>query len=432
MIKIIPINYIEIDEKIDEIRKLDEVMVGRYIEKYESGTSKPILVKRIGRDKYILVDGKHRLKACKNLKRNKIDCELFDGDDIYSKAVEMNQEHGIPLTKEEEETVLINLFEMGKTQEEIAKIFHIGQSAIAMRIKRNPMLTKSLCDKTNISSVNEIINGKKHEEVANIYGLSRSRITQIWNDWLNELTNNYNNGSTKQEIVEQESEKGIKLTLEKLNELIEEDYNKLIIGDCLKEIPKLNNEIIDCLIIDPPYGQDYQSHHRNNKFKKIKYDNQKAFDLLDNSLKLIKPKLNKNSHIYIFTSWKVIEKVKPIIEKYFDIKNCLVWDKVNPGMGDTVGGNYGEQYELIIFAKQGNKKLVVDKRPINILSFRKVTEGLMKHPTQKPIELIKELINNSTKENELVVDYFAGSCSTLTAAKELNRRWLGIELNEVK
>ena len=71
--------------------------------------------------------------------------------------------------------------------EQIAKIFHVGQSAISNRIQRNPMLKKSLSDKINISSINEILDGKKHEEVANIYQLSRSRITQIWNNWLNEI-----------------------------------------------------------------------------------------------------------------------------------------------------------------------------------------------------------------------------------------------------
>jgi len=425
--KQIPINYIEIDKRIDGIRSLNEVMIGRYMEKYESGTSKPILVKRIGRDKYILIDGKHRLKAKEKLKHNKIDIELFDGEDIYSKAVEMNQEHGIPLTKEEEEEVLINLFEMGKTQEEIAKVFHVGQSAISNRINRNPMLKKSLSDKTNISSVNEILSGKKHEEVANIYGLSRSRITQIWNDWLNELNNNYNQGTSKQEIIEKENEKGIKLILEKLNELIKEDFNKLIIGDCLEEIPKLDNEIIDCLIIDPPYGINYQSKHTKNIKEKLKNDNQKAFNLLDNSLKLIQPKLKKNSHVYIFTSWKVIDKVKPIIEKYFQLKNCLVWDKMNGGMGDLLG-NYADRHELILFGIQGKKKLQSnDKRPDNLLQIKRIEQS-PEHQTQKPIKLIEKLINNSTKENELVVDYFAGSGSTLKAAKELNRRWLGIEI----
>jgi site-specific DNA-methyltransferase (adenine-specific) len=137
--------------------------------------------------------------------------------------------------------------------------------------------------------------------------------------------------------------------------------------------------------------------------------------------------MKRNSHIYIFTSWKVIDKVKPIIEKYFKLKNCLVWNKNNWSMGD-LEGNYAEKYELILFATLGKKKLYCDKRPLNVLDFARTNNE--EHPTQKPVELLKEFIKNSTKENELVVDYFAGSGSTLIAAKELNRRWLGIEIKK--
>ncbi|KKL59270.1 hypothetical protein LCGC14_2217000, partial [marine sediment metagenome] len=282
--------------------------------------------------------------------------------------------------------------------------------------------------KINIPTINYILEGKKHEEVANIVKvIKRPRVTQIWNNWINEINEQYETGSTKEDIVEEQIERKINLTLEKLNELIEEDYNKLIINDCLKEIPKLDDGIVDCLIIDPPYGIGWQSNYRKEKYDKIKNDDKESFNLLDNSLKLIEPKLKKNSHIYIFTSWKVLDKIKPIIEKYFPVKNCIVWDKENWGSGD-LDGNYGEQYELILFAKKGNRKLNSEKRPINIIRVPRTNNK--EHPTQKPIELLKELIQNSTKEKELVVDYFAGSGSTLKASKELGRKWVGMEVDE--
>tara|TARA_Y100000310_G_scaffold308928_1_gene352527 strand:+ start:652 stop:1932 length:1281 start_codon:yes stop_codon:yes gene_type:complete len=425
--KQIPINYIQIDDKIDSIRKIDEVAIGRYVEKYESGTSKAILVKRITKDKYILIDGKHRIEAKKKLEQRKIDCELFDGEDIYSKAVECNQEHGIPLTKEEEEKVILNFIDAGKSDEEIGKVFHLARRTINNKINSNQTLKKARVAKSKVPTINYFLDGEKQVNIAKDLRLSEGAISQRINNWLDEINDDYNTGSTKQEIIAQENEKGIKLTLKKLNEFIEEDCNKLIIGDCLKEIPKLDNEIIDCLIIDPPYGMNYQSNHRKEKYNKISNDNKKAFILLDSSLKLVKEKMKRNSHIYIFTSWKVIDKVKPIIEKYFKLKNCLVWNKNNWSMGD-LEGNYAEKYELILFATLGKKKLYCDKRPLNVLDFARTNNE--EHPTQKPVELLKEFIKNSTKENELVVDYFAGSGSTLIAAKELNRRWLGIEIKK--
>ena len=78
------------------------------MEKYESGTSKSILVKEIDRQHFILIDGHHRLEALKRLKAEKIEVEVIDISDkeIYSKAVESNQGHGVPLTPKEQENIL--------------------------------------------------------------------------------------------------------------------------------------------------------------------------------------------------------------------------------------------------------------------------------------------------------------------------------------
>jgi len=430
MIKEIPVEYIEFDEKIKGIRNSQsEEAIGRYMEKYESGTSKAILVKEIDRKNYILIDGYHRLTAIKRLKRRKIEAEIIDisEKELYAKAVECNVEHGVRLTKDEEEGILINLFEEGRTQKQMAKVFHVSREAISKRIQRNPSLAKVLSTKIKLSTINELLAGKMGVEVAKLYNITKGRVSQIWGDFVNEVEGMYSSGTPKEEIIEIQNEKNINLTREKLDELIEEDYNKLIIGDCLKEIPKLDNGIIDCLIIDPPYGIDYQSKYRLEKQDKMKGDNKEAFRLLDKSLQLVKPKLKKNSHIYIFTSWKVYDKVKPIVEKYFNVKNCLVWNKTEWGMGD-LKGNYAEKYEMIIFATQGNRKLYSEKRPVNVLSYAPTTN--YEHPTQKPEELIEELVFNSTKEGELVLDYFAGSGSTLKASRECKRKWLGIEIRK--
>jgi len=429
-IKEIPVEYIEFDEKIKDIRNSQsEEAIGRYMEKYESGTSKAILVKEIDRQHYVLIDGFHRLEAIKRLKKRKIEAEITNIEDkeLYSKAVEQNVEHGVRLTSDEEEKIILELFEQGKTQEEMGKIFHLSQQAISKKIKSNKKLSLQLSSKICISSVNELLQGKKQTDVACIYDVTQQRISQIWGDFTNELEELYNTGTPKEEIIKIQNEKNIKLTPEKLNELIEEDYNKLIINDCLKEIPKLDDGIIDCLIIDPPYGIDFQSNYKKEKHDKIESDNESAISLLDNSLGLIQPKLKTNSHIYIFTSWKVFDKVKPIVEKYFEIKNCLVWNKNIYGMGD-LNNNYADSYELIIFATQGKRKLYAEKRPLNILNYNP-TENT-NHPTEKPVDLLKELISNSTKEGEIVLDYFAGSGSTLKASKECKRKWLGIEIKE--
>lgn len=426
-IKEVPIEYIKIDDKIKGIRdKQNEEAIGRYMERYDSGTTKPIKVKEIDRKNYLLIDGHHRIEAKKRLKDRKIDCEIVEikDKDVYSKAVEFNQEHGITLTKIEEERVLINLFEEGRTQEEISKVFKVSQQTISKRINSNKSLVLQLSSKIKLSTTNELLGGKMGKDVAKLYNISRGRVSQIWGDFCNGLIKDFETGSTKEEILKYHIEEGINLTEDKLNEIIKGDYNKIIFGDCLQELPKLKDNSIDCVIIDPPYGIGFQSNYRNEKLDKIKNDNGRAFNLLDKSLELAKTKMKKDSHIYIFTSWKVLDRVKPIVEKHFNLKNCIIWQKNNWTAGD-LEGNYAEVYELILFATQGKRKLQCDKRPLNIISCD-ITNNKY-HPTEKPIDLIKELINNSTQEKDLILDFFAGAGATLLAAKEKARKWIGIE-----
>jgi len=221
-------------------------------------------------------------------------------------------------------------------------------------------------------------------------------------------------------------EKKIEKLKEEANKINQESIN-LFQGDCLKELDRVKDNSVACLIIDPPYGIDYQSNHKLAKYDKIKNDKEESFELLNKSLEKVNPKMKDDSHIYIFTSWKVYEQVKPIIENYFVVKNCLIWNKNNWSMGD-LNGNYAEKYEMIIFATKGKRRLLGSSRPVNVLDFART--GNSNHATEKPVALLKELIKNSTVEGELVLDYFAGSGSTLVASKELKRNFIGIELEE--
>lgn len=218
-------------------------------------------------------------------------------------------------------------------------------------------------------------------------------------------------------------EKRIEKVKEEVKELSAEAMG-IYEGDCLKELDNVKDNTVSCLIIDPPYGIDFQSNFKLATHDKIKNDNKEALNLLDKSLAKVKPKMLKDSHLYIFTHWKVFEFIKPIIEKHFDIKNTLIWNKNNWSMGD-LEGNYAEKYEMIIFGSQGNRKLLGEQRPVNVLDFERTTNS--NHPTEKPINLLKELIKNSTVEGELVLDYFAGSGSTMLASKQLGRKAIAIE-----
>jgi len=155
-----------------------------------------------------LLQDRKQDEIANNYGKNKIDAEEFDGEDIYSQAVECNQEHGIPLTKDEEEQVISNFIDKGITDEEIGKIFHISQQAINKRILSSPMLKKQRRCKINIPTINYILKGKTHEEVANILKvIKRPRVSQIWGNFVNELIELYETGTPKKELVEIQKEK---------------------------------------------------------------------------------------------------------------------------------------------------------------------------------------------------------------------------------
>ncbi len=202
----------------------------------------------------------------------------------------------------------------------------------------------------------------------------------------------------------------------------------LILGDCLDEVAKFDDLSIDLLLTDPPYGIDFQSNHRTAtpKFDKLPNDEKQSLGLLDEVLKTTYPKLKDNSHIYIFTSWKVLGEFKEVIGNYFNIKNVLVWVKNNWSMGDLEGA-YAQQYEMIIFAEKGRRHLNGD-RDTDVLNFDRVAN--LQHPTEKPIPLLKFLIEKSSQEGETLLDPFMGSGSACVAAKKLNRKYVGIEIDE--
>lgn len=205
----------------------------------------------------------------------------------------------------------------------------------------------------------------------------------------------------------------------------------IVNGDCIAELGKLADGSIDCVVTDPPYGIDYVSNRRtvdSEVIKPVANDGlADALELWDNTCKVLSQKMKDDAHIYIFTSWKVYPQFSQITAKYFRIKNCLIWQKNNHGTGDLYG-NYSEQYEMIIFAAKGNRKLN-GSRDSNVLEFDKVASANLVHSCEKPVDLLKYLIEKSSDAGEMIADPFAGSGSTLVAAKDAGRKYWGCELD---
>lgn len=203
----------------------------------------------------------------------------------------------------------------------------------------------------------------------------------------------------------------------------------LHLGDCLEVLSSLPDNSIDCILTDPPYGINYLSRSHSLALTRIANDGQEAYELLDKALSLAYQKLKPDRHVYIFTTWQAYEPMAAITRKYFNLKNVLIWAKNNRTRGD-LKGNYGYQHEMIFYAHKGRRHLF-GKRDGNILSFAKVATQAMQHPTEKPLRLLEYLISKSTQEGETVLDMFMGSGSTCVAAKQTNRKYIGIEMEPV-
>lgn len=204
------------------------------------------------------------------------------------------------------------------------------------------------------------------------------------------------------------------------------DKYKLYHGDCLEVMDKLIEEGIkvDMILTDPPYGIEFKSNHRKEKYNKIKNDD--SLEFLDEYLKKSYDLLKDDTHIYCFCSWHRIDEFKRTFEKYFKLKNIIVWEKNNTSMGD-LQGSYAPKHEFILFGHKG-RRLRNGKRLPDIIKANRTGNKL--HPTQKPVDLLEIFINQSSNDNDVIFDGFMGSGSTGVASLNTNRKFIGIELDK--
>jgi site-specific DNA-methyltransferase (adenine-specific) len=201
----------------------------------------------------------------------------------------------------------------------------------------------------------------------------------------------------------------------------------IILGDSIEVLQTLENNSFDLLLSDPPYGMDFKSGW-NNKEKIVNDKIQDTITLFENVLKNSVPLLKDNAHFYLFGNIDFLPEIKPIIEKYLNLKNILIWDRKVIGMGDLK--SYGFSYDIVYFGYNKVWKDLNGTRDRDILSFNRVTPSANIHPTEKPIDLLEYLIKKSTKENDKILEPFAGGGSTLIACKNTNRLATGIEIEE--
>lgn len=200
--------------------------------------------------------------------------------------------------------------------------------------------------------------------------------------------------------------------------------------DAVNWLSTLADASVDLLVTDPPY-ESLEKHRKigtTTRLKVSKSSSNQWFDIFPNErfeslLAEAYRVLKKNSHFYLFCDQETMFLIKPIAEKVgFKFWKPIVWDKVCIGMGY----HYRARHEYILFFEKGKRKLNNLSIP-DILEYKRVYRG---YPTEKPVELLETLISQSSQKGELVVDPFFGSGSTLIAAMNLERKYMGCDISD--
>ena len=218
--------------------------------------------------------------------------------------------------------------------------------------------------------------------------------------------------------------------------------------DCIKKMKELieNGTQVDLIVVDPPYKVTSRGNGGNSggMFQKDIVNKGNIFkhneiDIVD-WLPLLWDLLKDGSHCYIMTNNKnIYHYMKTIQEMYFHndkkqkfhfIKN-LIWVKDNKIMSQC----YMSQYEYIIMIRKGFFRRINNCGISDVLYYKnkkmKNIDGKTIHDTEKPIDLMKILIENSSNDGDTILDFAMGIGSTGVACSMLeNRNFIGIEIDK--
>lgn len=212
--------------------------------------------------------------------------------------------------------------------------------------------------------------------------------------------------------------------------LFNKDYQEII--------TKIPDNSIDLIVTDPPYRVTNRGNSgtmggmmadkKTMKGKVFKFNDLDISNYLGEFYRVLKP----NSHCYIFCNQKNIYHFMDVVNnqsKFKWFKN-LIWLKDNK----IANQYYMTQYEYILFLRKGKAKRINNCGTSEVLQFKnkklKDDNHHVIHPTEKPVKLIKTLIENSSKENDIVLDPFVGIGSTPLACVKSNRRFVGTEIDK--
>lgn len=196
-------------------------------------------------------------------------------------------------------------------------------------------------------------------------------------------------------------------------------YNK----DCLDGLIKLPDGSVDLIVTDPPYCVGCTSNGLRGTYSVLNLLRPFFEQLFAEWRRVTKA----GAQIYINTDWRTYPFLYPILQKYFVVRNLIVWDYE----WLKAGKFYRPCHEFIIYASNGKATRNFPKTETDVWRLRCVNYTQERnHPAEKPVELCERMIKNSSSEGDTVLDCFMGSGTTGVACVNLNRNFIGYEIDE--
>lgn len=207
----------------------------------------------------------------------------------------------------------------------------------------------------------------------------------------------------------------------------EEYKNQIVTGDCREIMNLIPDQSIDAIITDPPFSLPAMHYESRVEWNRNWGDVSILIHWWDMITEQFKRIIKKRGYVLVFCKGESHAAFLPSMFNKWHRTQTLVWNKKKFGLGRL----WRHQHELILVAMNKAAWLPNDgKSRTDILDHEATLSSNRIHPVQKPITLLRDLIEACTPLGGIVCDPFAGSGTTCVASKQLKRNFIGIEIDQ--
>ena len=199
--------------------------------------------------------------------------------------------------------------------------------------------------------------------------------------------------------------------------------------DCMEFMRTMEDGSVYLIVTDPPYLLTHTGSNTGIGDRTYLDGIDKMADGIDAEQLDEFMRILKNPNMYLWGNWKLMLRYIHYFEDKDVNTNILCWHKPNPA--PLCGGIYMSDTEYCLYVRGKGVKLYGeyhDHKTYWVTDNSDIRLSKIGHPTVKPLDIIKQLVRNSSVENDIVFDPYLGSGTTAVACKMLNRNFIGCEI----